>query len=287
MNEAYLYVFVGSSALTVIAVGAALMDRAAESEDVGALIARSRRFSLLGQWLSVSPSAALFLYLAAQIAAPAVFFFWRAPFAIVLFFGILAAFVAVPIWVPRRLRQRMLHLFDEQLPSFTDQLVASVRGSVPLMVSLQEVVPLLIEPMRSEIATLAEQANKGQGGIDAAITNARKRYDSRNYALILSVMHIFSRQGGNLIEPMQNMSSSFKEIYRLEKKLQTATQAARSAFWIINLGLLAIVLMISLLQPNLIDEIFDTRMGIVLFFAGIVVYGIGVLWLIFMTKVEI
>ncbi|WP_422374219.1 type II secretion system F family protein [Roseibium sp.] len=287
MNDISLWVFVLGCGLTIVAGAYALATGAEDSEDVVVLISRSKRFGLIGEWLGISAVLALWAYLAVQIVVPLVFLLWRPPFAVMLFILVLVAFVTLPGWLKAILHKRKLKLFEEQLPPFTDQLVSSVRGDVPLLVSIETVAPSLNEPLRTEIAKLAEEANKGRGGVDLAIENARKRYRSSNYSLILSVIHVFSRRGGDLIEPMQKMSVSFKEIFRLEKKLETAIAAARNSFWIMNFGLFAIIVIISFAKPEIIDEIFESALGILLFFVGICVYGLGVFILREMTKVEV
>ena len=281
------YVIVGLTGLTVLSVGFAVGGDRQRQSPLGDTILASQRVTLIAQAAGVSPGMAMLSYGLLQFLAPLLLFLWRPPLAIMGFVFVAIAFVLAPVWAPQMIRNRSLKKFESQLPPFTDQLVASVRGDLPLLVSLQEVTSALQDPLRSEIAMLAEQANKGQGGIDAAIVNARRRYTSRNYSLLLSIIHIFSRQGGNLIEPMQNMSRSFKEIYRLEAKIQTAVASARATFWVVNLGLLLIVLFVSIGQPQLIDQIFETAAGIGLFLLGLILYGIGTYWLLAMTKVEV
>jgi tight adherence protein B len=287
MNEFSLLLTILGPGLTVLALAYALNSASEDADEVSDLISRSRRLNLIGEWLNISPGTALAAYLATQFIVPMLFLLWRPPFAVVVFFGVLAAFVTAPGWLARKLRLKSLKLFDEQLPPFTDRLVSSVRGDTPLLVSIEQVAPNLDEPIRSEIIKLADDANRGRGGVDLAIQNARKRYTSKNYSMILSVMHVFSRRGGDLIEPIQNMSSSFKEIYRLEKKLETAVSAAKNAFFMVNFGLLAIIVIVSFARPETIDEIFDTALGILLFFAGLLIYGFGVFMLRMMTRVEV
>lgn len=286
MNEAAPYLIALMAGLTVMLAVSGLLQ--SDGATVGqSFIDRSRRLALIGEFLGVAPALALAAYLFVQVIVPLLFLMWRPPLGVLFFAGAFVALLTAPWWAAMGLRRRALKKFEAQLPPFTDQLVSSVRGDVPLLVSLQDVVPSLEDPLRTEIATLAEQANKGQGGIDRAIVNARKRYTSKHYSLLLSIIHIFSRQGGNLIEPMQNMSRSFKEVYRLEAKLQTAAASARTTFWIVNLALLIIIFSVSISQPHLIDQIFESLVGIGLFLLGIILYAIGTLWLLSMTKVEI
>lgn len=287
MNELSLTLTIIGPGLTILAFAYALSAVSEDSDQVGDIIARSKRLNLIGQWLNISPGTALAAYLLVQFVVPVLFIFWRPPAAVVVFVVVFISFLTAPGWLAKKLRQKSLQLFDEQLPPFTDRLVSSVRGDTPLLVSIENVAPNLDEPLKSEIMTLADDANRGRGGVDLAIQNARQRFTSKNYSMILSVMHVFARRGGDLIEPIQNMSSSFKEIYRLEKKLETAVSAAKNAFFMVNFGLLAIVVIVSFARPQTIDEIFDTGLGILLFFAGFCVYGIGVFLLRMMTRVEV
>ncbi len=265
----------------------AVLTSADSDNDLGLTLDRSRRLTLIGEWRGISPRLAFGLYLAAQFLLPAILAFWRKPFAIFVFLLVAVGFATAHRTLPPLLARRRLKAFEEQLPHVLDQLVSAVRGNRPLAQALEQVAPTLDPPAREEIGELASKAAMTAGGMREAVAEAREKYDSRHYAIILSLLHVFSQRGGNLVEPMQQMSSVFKEVWRLEQKIETAAAAARSSFHVINFGLLAIVVMVSFAKPEMLDDTFRSLMGIALFVAGLAIYGIGLFFMRAMMRIEI
>lgn len=287
MNEFWRYLFAGASFGSVILLMQGLSSAGSDSQSLEQVFKRSKRLRILGQLLSVSEPAAFLVCILAIVVAPAFLMLWRFPVGLLAVALSIVGVVLLPLWGRGMLRRRQRKLFEEQLPGFVDLLVSAVRGNLPLPIAISNVAPLLSEPLRGEIYHFSNEATQGRGGMEAAIANARKRQPSRSYSMLLSVIGVFSAQGGNLVEPIQTMSKSFKEIHRLGKKMESATASSRAAFWMINLALLGIIIMLSVAAPELLDMTFRSVIGAVLFFGGMIIWGLGSFVLYQMTKVEI
>ncbi len=274
-------------ALFLVAAGGALMSTSGEDVDLAARLRASRRFVAIGAFLGLSPLAAFWLVIAVVILVPILLFFWFPAVGWLSFVAIVAAVAAAPRLLAPILARRRAEKFEEQLPTVADRLVSAVRGGTPLLQALETISPDLEPPIREAIVELAADATMGAGGMAAAIETARAKYASRHYALILSVLNVFIEQGGNLVEPMQRMSVAFKEIWRLDQKIRSATKAVRSAISVVNFGILAIVVIISFTRKESFGEIFSNPIGFLLFFAGMGIYLAGFYVMRQMMKVEI
>ncbi|MCO6188235.1 type II secretion system F family protein [Rhizobium sp. L1K21] len=287
MTEAVRYLFAISLGLLLLALYWELLAANESSKDAGNVLKRSKRLRILSEIFSISEGAALGFSLLICFVVPFFLMFWRVPVGVLAVVGGIGAFALIPWWGPKFLANRASAKFEEQLPAFVDLMVSAVRGNLPLPLALSHAVPSLQEPLKSEISRLSTEALSGRGGMSAAIENARKRHPSRNYSMLLAVLGVFSARGGNLVEPVQTMAKSFKEIHRLYIKLKTATAAARSSFWMINGAMLFIIVIVSALSPDLLDMTFQSFLGGVLFFIGLLIWAFGAYLLRLLTKVEI
>ncbi len=287
MNEFWRFGFVVGIFGFALALYWELTAANENSQDAGNLAERSTHLRLLGTIFSVSPVAAFGLSILVCIVAPILLMFWRTPAGIFALFGAIGGFALVPWWGPKLLAGRAIERFEAQLPGFVDLMVSAVRGNLPLPIALSHVVPSLNDPLKSEVARLSNEALKARGGMSQAIEDARKRHASRNYSMLLAVFGVFSARGGNLVEPVQTMAKSFKEIHRLQLKMRTATSSARAAFWVMNAGMLFIVVTVSIMAPDMLDKTFDTLAGGVLFFIGVMIWAAGAYLLRKMTRVDI
>ena len=88
-------------------------------------------------------------------------------------------------------------------------------------------------------------------------------------------------------EALQSMSVSFKEIARLEQKIITASAEGRKAVRLISGMPIFIFAMVSLAQPDMIDLLTTTFLGIIILMIAVLIYAIGLWWLIKVLKIEV
>ena len=105
--------------------------------------------------------------------------------------------------------------------------------------------------------------------------------------MVDAALGLFARPGGDISEPLTEMSKSFKEIWKLDQKIMTSSSQARMNFRVINGGALLMVLMIFFAQPELIDKVLGSAIGIVIALAGVMLYACGFFWMRSMMKVSV
>jgi Flp pilus assembly protein TadB len=167
-----------------------------------------------------------------------------------------------------------------------DQMVAQLRGSRTLQTGFRELPAVLPEPASTEIFEIADRAQRGLG-LENALIAAGKKFESRNFMLLLAVFRIFARQGGNVIDPLQRMSMAYKDLIKLDEALKTASTQARTMFYIINSAIFFIFSFVSIARPQMIYDIFSNIVGIIIFSVGVIVYIAGAIWMWSMMKVDV
>ena len=209
-----------------------------------------------------------------------------------VFGAIIALVVAIPVafLLPKAtiqylLTRRWLQI-EAQLPYAVDQIVSAVRTGKPLAVAVNAVADSGTLPVSREFERIAREQKLGIGLVEALDRHGRQ-VPSLHFKMVDAALGLFARQGGDISEPLTEMSKSFKEIWKLDQKIMTSSSQARMNFRVINGGALLMVLMIFFAQPELIDKVLGSAIGIVIALAGVMLYACGFFWMRSMMKVSV
>ena len=210
-----------------------------------------------------------------------------------LFFGaIIGLIVAIPgaFLVPksviRYFLQRRWEQIETQLPYAVDQVVAAVRTGKPLATAVNAVAETGQMPSSREFERIAREQKLGISLIDALDRHGRS-VPSLHFKMVDAALGLFARQGGDIAEPLTEMSKSFKEIWKLDQKIVTSSSQARMNFRVVNGGAALMVLMIFFGQPELIQKVFGSLVGIAIALVGVILYAMGFFWMRAMMKVSV
>jgi tight adherence protein B len=210
-----------------------------------------------------------------------------------LIFGmIIGLIVAIPVAfiLPKStiqyfLQRRWIQI-EAQLPYAVDQVVAAVRTGKPLATAVNAVADTGQMPSSREFERIAREQKLGISLIEALDRHGRN-VPSLHFKMVDAALGLFARQGGDISEPLTEMSKSFKEIWKLDQKIMTSSSQARMNFRVVNGGAVLMVLMIFFGQPELIDKVFGSAIGIVIALAGLILYACGFFWMRSMMKVTV
>ncbi len=177
-------------------------------------------------------------------------------------------------------------LLERQLPVALDQLVVLMRGQLTLSSAIAELAAATPMPLQATFADLHRR--------DQLFTPLEQCFDevatasrSTNLKLVLSALAVFSHQGGNAIEPLQQMSSSFKQIIRLSGKIRTAASEAKGNFRVINGGAALMVGSIFFSQPQLLRQLTESALGLVVLGVAVALWVGGYCWMRALVRVDI
>jgi tight adherence protein B len=158
----------------------------------------------------------------------------------------LIGFFLPTIWLRQRQRRRQ-RLFAEQLPEMLTTLIGSLRGGFSLAQSLGNVANEAPAPMGAEMRRVMQEIQLGLA-IGDALSNLAKRMDSDDLDLLVAVMRINARIGGNLTTVLENISTTIRERSRLQREIRVITSQQRFASYV--LGLLPVILGMILMTIN-------------------------------------
>jgi tight adherence protein B len=158
----------------------------------------------------------------------------------------LIGFLAPTLWVRQRRRARS-RSFEEQLPETLAAITSSLRGGFSLVQSLGNVGREAPEPTGMELRRVVQETQLGLS-INNALANMALRMESQDLELVVSVLKIHTRVGGNLTGVLENISTTVRERIRLRREIRVITAQQRYASYV--LGLLPVILGVILMGIN-------------------------------------
>jgi len=196
---------------------------------------------------------------------------------------LLAIAVAVLIWylpdlIFKYLKMQRREKFDEHLPVALDQLNSATKAGLTLSQAIEEVSGYAPHPISQEFRQISSDQELGID-LPTALKTARERVNSKTFGLVCTALLVNIELGGNLPAAMEVMSSSLKEIWRLDQKLNTAATEGKKGGMILCLMPIVILIMVLFMQPDLIATLLSSTVGYIILFMAVFFYFAGLYWM--------
>jgi tight adherence protein B len=139
-------------------------------------------------------------------------------------------------------------------------LASSARAGLNLSQALEAAAEKMPAPACQEFGLIVKEFQYGTS-IERALTNARDRLGRPNFAIVVTALIVNRDKGGNLIECLDKISSSLREITRLEKKIQTETASVRFSAKLMALMPATIGIIFYFIEPSSMELLFTDLVG--------------------------
>ncbi len=203
-----------------------------------------------------------------------------------------ALFIGTPIgtvlprfWLGRMWTKRVKAL-DEQIEEAMVYMSNSFKANPSLPEAIQDVVNSMGPPISQEFSVLMREYKLGTP-LDQCLINMQRRVGSRNMALAVSALLVGRTVGGNIPKILEDIASTIRESYRLERVIDQQTAQGKLQAWVIGLAPAAICVVFYLMDPTLIRPLFQSFFGYVILFVALVFNISGVAIMLKIIKIDI
>ena len=139
-----------------------------------------------------------------------------------------AAVFFVPTLLYRRYRQKRLERLETQLPDALNIMVSSARSGRSLPQAMAAVGEKMSGPVEEEFSLMAREYRDGGMSLEGVLERAKARVNVESFRMICSALIINSTRGGDVLNILERMSDSIRELQKLKKKLKTETAEVRA-----------------------------------------------------------
>jgi tight adherence protein B len=178
--------------------------------------------------------------------------------------------LAVRSLIYRKLERRR-KLFAEQLPDNLQVLASALRAGHSFVGALSVVVDDAAEPSRTEFKRIVADEQLGVP-LEDAIRGVVRRMDNHDFEQVALVASLQRRTGGSMAEVLERVTDTIRERFELRRMVQTLTAQGRMSRWIVSALPVALLGVITALNPAYTAPLFTTTGGrLALLFAALMV----------------
>src|SRR5205085_8838804 len=180
--------------------------------------------------------------------------------------------LAIPFAVRAFIRRKVAkkrQAFAEQLPDNLQVLASALRAGHSFIGALSVVVEDAPEPSRSEFRRVVADEQLGVP-LEDALHVVVERMANRELEQVALVGALQRQTGGNTAEVLDRVTDTIRERFELRRTVQTLTAQGRLSRWVLTLLPVALLAVITLVNPGYINILYSSLAGrILLVLAGI------------------
>jgi tight adherence protein B len=167
--------------------------------------------------------------------------------------------------------ERQRRAFADQLPDNLQVLASALRAGHSLVGALSVVVDDAPQPSRREFRQIVADEQLGVP-LEEALATVGLRMRSTDLEQVALVAALQRETGGNSAEVLDRVAETVRERAALRRLVRTLTAQGRMARWIVSALPVALLLVISIINPAYSRPLFDRTAGqIILFIAAVMV----------------
>ncbi len=176
----------------------------------------------------------------------------------------------------RRLREKRLLLFNEQLVDAMATMSNSLRAGFSILQAFDMVVKENRRPISEEFGLFMHQHRLGMK-FEEAMGNLSKRVGSQDLDLMIAAIETARQTGGNLTEVFDQLATTVRERMRVEGKIRSLTAQGRLQALVVGLMPLALAGAMYMISPVMMQGFVYSTAGIVTIAIALAMEVIGYL----------
>jgi tight adherence protein B len=233
--------------------------------------------------LGINTNQVLWLCLLSGFALAAGLYFWYEEEwigAIGLLLG-----VAVPLLILAYFQRRHRLALLNQLPDAFFFLARSLRAGLPIEEGVTRAGDQLDEPLAGEFRRAAGQMHLGLHPV-RALQNMADRVRLPDFNIFVSTVGLSYQSGGNLALLLDRLAAATRDRIQFLGYFRAATALGRTAGIILGLAMPVLVIAYAVLEPDFAADLFRTPEGLQLLAVAAVLEVIGIIWCIYLLRVD-
>lgn len=160
----------------------------------------------------------------------------------------------------RRLRQKRLRKFDEQLPDALMMLSGAMRAGAGLSSAIGQMVQEAPAPLGQEFSLLLREQRLGVT-LEQSLNGMARRVPTQTTTLVVSAMRIATETGGGLAETLERTAHTIRARLQMEAKIDALTAQGKLQAWVVGLLPVALLLVLNKMEPEAMGLLWSSRLG--------------------------
>lgn len=195
---------------------------------------------------------------------------------LIALFAAFAGALGLPRWVLKFLKKRRQKKFLDEFANAIDVIVRGIKAGLPVTDTLKVIAQESPDPVGPEFREIVEGQKLGVP-LDQGLERMYERMPLAEVNFLAIVVAIQLKTGGNLAEALSNLSKVLRDRKKMQAKIVSMSQEAKSSAAIIGALPPAIMFLVYLTNPSYIELLWITDMGQIMLAGSAMWMTLGVL----------
>ncbi len=182
----------------------------------------------------------------------------------------------LPMLMVKHYRVKRIRKFNTQLVDALQAMANAFKAGLTFQQSIEHVAKEAFPPLSQEFGLFVKEAKLGVP-LEEALVNMARRVGSDDLELVVTATNISRALGGNMAEMFETLSTTIRERFRLEGKIDALTSQGKLQGWVVGAMPLVLGLVLNYMRPDLMQPMLDHIFGYVLVGAIVVMEALGML----------
>ncbi|MEW5743434.1 MAG: type II secretion system F family protein [Myxococcota bacterium] len=192
----------------------------------------------------------------------------------------------LPMMLVKHYRKRRIKKFNAQLVDALQAMANAFKAGLTFQQSIEQVSKDSYPPLQQEFGLFVKEAKLGVP-LEEALNNMARRVGSDDLDLVATATNISRQLGGNMAEMYETLSTTIRERFRLEGKIDALTAQGKLQGWVVAAMPLVLGVVLNYMRPDLMQPMLDHIFGYILVAAIMVMEILGILIIRRITNIDI
>ena len=165
-----------------------------------------------------------------------------------------------PQYCIKRLKQRRLQRFDEQLPDLLQALAGALRAGSGVQSALRHIVAQTPPPLAQEFGLMLREQRMGVS-FEQALGALYERMPTEGTGLVVSSLKIAAQSGGSLAETLERIAATLRARLHLLGRVRALTSQGRMQAWVMACLPIVLGAVLNELDPESMKVLWQTPLG--------------------------
>ena len=150
--------------------------------------------------------------------------------------------------------------FEKQLPHAIDIICNALKAGYTFQYSMNNVAKELDDPISEEFLMSFRETQYG-ATLSDALQNMARRTSSKDIELLDVAVSVQTNVGGNMIEILENISSTLTAKHDLEEDIKVKTASGKITGIMLAVLPILILIVLNIMNPDYISIFFEEQIG--------------------------
>jgi tight adherence protein B len=177
-------------------------------------------------------------------------------------------------------------LFLSQLPDVLQLLSGSLQAGYGFMQAIDTVAKEATPPASTEFSRVLTESRLGMP-VEDALNSMAERVGGEDFRWVVLAINIQRQVGGNLAALLSTVANTLREREMVRRQIKVLSAEGRLSAIILVALPFVLAGYISIVNPGYINQLFKATVGKIMITGGIVLMGIGMLWMRKIIKIDV